>query len=141
MNSNKKKSNYFLFWKRGSSYVKLPSCPRQLTTEITSVVNCQCPHNLVVNCRGSHVSVLRKLTSKTTKTTTNKPIKMLDTCFLRQKCVDTSHAWCFNDFWARFGETYIGFGGLDGRGKKVDDEIVCRGRRWMFTLMKRRLGT
>jgi len=24
--------------------------------------------------------------------------------FLRQKCVDTSHAWCFNDFGSRFGE-------------------------------------
>jgi len=26
--------------------------------------------------------------------------------------------------------------GLDGRGKKVDDEIVCRGCRWLFHLMK-----
>jgi len=37
---------------------------------------------------------------------------MLNTCFfLRQKCVDTSYAWCLNDFGARFDEKiYIGFG-------------------------------
>jgi hypothetical protein len=27
----------------------------------------------------------------------------------------------------------IGFGGLDGRGMKVDDEIVSRGRSWLLS--------
>lgn len=35
----------------------------------------------------------------------------------------------------------IGFGGLDGRGKKGDDEIVCWGSRWLFHLMKHFLGS
>jgi len=26
--------------------------------------------------------------------------------------------------------------GLEERGKKVDDEIMCRGSRWLFHLMK-----
>jgi len=26
--------------------------------------------------------------------------------------------------------------GLDGSGMEVDDEIVCRGSRWLFHLMK-----
>jgi len=43
-------------------------------------------------------------------------------------------------FGARFGEKDIKFGGLDGRRKKGDDEIVCRGSRWLFHLMKQRLG-
>jgi len=31
---------------------------------------------------------------------------------------------------------YIWIWGLDGSGMEVDDEIVCRGSRWLFHLMK-----
>jgi len=38
-------------------------------------------------------------------------------------------------------EKILDFGVLDGRGMKVDDEIVSRGNSWMFHLMKQRIGT
>jgi len=38
-------------------------------------------------------------------------------------------------------EKILDFGGLDGRGKKCDNGIVCRGSRWLFHLIKQRLGS
>jgi hypothetical protein len=35
----------------------------------------------------------------------------------------------------------IGFRGSDGSGMEVDEEIVCRGSRWLFHLMKQSLGS
>ena len=61
---------------------------------------------------------------------------MHNTCFLRQKCVDTSYAWCLNDFGARFDEFFFWIWGLDGSGMEVDEKIVCRESRWLFHLMK-----
>jgi len=61
---------------------------------------------------------------------------MHNTFFLRQKCVDTSYAWCSNDFGARFDELFFWIWGLDGNGMEVDEKIVCRGSRWLFHLMK-----
>ena len=34
----------------------------------------------------------------------------------------------------RFDEKNIEFGGLDGSSMEVDEEIVCRGSRWLFHL-------
>jgi len=55
-----------------------------------SAINCRCSHTLALNCRCPHVNVLQKLIAKTPKIAQNKPIKSNTTCFLRQKCVDTS---------------------------------------------------
>jgi len=39
--------------------------------------------------------------------------------FLRQKCVDTSYVWCFNDFGARFDGKKIGFGDWMEKERKL----------------------
>ena len=80
--------------------------------------------------------------AKTQKTAKNKSIKSNSTCFFDVKSllipprIDASMI-LEQDLMKK----NIGFGGLDGSGMEVDDEIVSRGSNWLFHLMEQSIGT
>jgi hypothetical protein len=106
------------FFHKCSSKVKYRGFPRQYTTEI--------PHD----------RVLRNWRRKPWHNQKINPIKCTIPVFLRQKCVDTSYAWCLIHFGARFVGKKFRIWGLDWSCMEVDEKIVCRGSRWLFHLMK-----